>query len=95
MIGCNNCTGLSLTENLSRGNKYLMLDTHFKDLDTHFKELDSFKILENDFINEIEIEDPKDNLSKDLRQSDCSPKKQNKIVSNIHSLIKKILEGNK
>lgn len=30
MIGCNNCPGLSLTENLSRGNKYLLIDTHFQ-----------------------------------------------------------------
>jgi len=30
MIGCNNCAGLSITENLSRGNKYLLIDTHFQ-----------------------------------------------------------------
>lgn len=29
MIGCNNCPALSIDENLSRGNKYLLIDTHF------------------------------------------------------------------
>lgn len=29
MIGCNNCSGSNVEENLSRGNKYLIIDTHF------------------------------------------------------------------
>jgi len=88
MIGCNNCAGLSLTENLGRGNKYLMLDTHFT------KPV-SIKSLDNAINHESEIEDRKDNSTKDIRQSDCSPKIQHLIVSNINAFIKEILEGNK
>ena len=29
MVGCNNCSGSNVEENLSRGNKYLIIDTHF------------------------------------------------------------------
>lgn len=73
MIGCNNCAGLSLEENLSRGNKYLMIDTHFKKSES----ITSIENVKND-----ESEKEKGNSR---RISICSPLTQHTIVTSIHA----------